>query len=87
MPSPSHVRIGDIVTYVGDQHLSLRGRTCRIVSIHRDYRIDPERGPVLDVEGAEAQTDDLIEIAPFLDFKGPWSWVTHDAQFDDLEPV
>lgn len=85
MPNPSHTRIGDVVTYCGDQHPLLRGRRCRVVSIHCDFHIDPECGPVLQGEGAVAREDDLIEIAPFLEDEGRWSWVTHDANLEDLE--
>jgi hypothetical protein len=81
------MRIGDTVTYIGDRHPSISGHQCRVVSIHRDYHVDPERGPVLHVDGAEAQPNDLIEIAPFLDSKGRWSWVTHDANLEELGPA
>ncbi len=85
MPNPSHVRIGDIVTYVGDQHPAINGHLCRVVSIYRDFHIDPERGPVLRGEGAVARDDDLVEIAPFLGNEGRWSCVAHDANLEEID--
>ncbi len=86
--------IGKVTTYHGDEHRYMKGYKVRIVAILKNAA-DPD----LDVDGPDHDhiTDDLdleraggvtandrIEVAPWIEKEGRFSWVTSDPLAGDL---
>ena len=86
--------IGKVTTYTGTEHGYMRGYKVRIVAILKNAA-----KPDLDVDGPDHDhiTDDLdleraggvtihdrIEVAPWIEKEGRFSWVTSDPKAIDL---
>ena len=86
--------IGEVTTYHGDEHPYLRGYKVRIVAILKnaadpDLDVDgPDYDHIsddLDLERAGGVTaNDRIEVAPWIEKEGRFSWVTSDPKAIDL---
>ena len=85
--------IGAITTYKGDEHAFMKGCKVRIVAVLRnaaraDYNPDAEDGYIKDEEYLHATggvtAGDRIEVQPWVDKAGRFSWVTSDPKATDL---
>jgi hypothetical protein len=85
--------IGTITTYTGDEHRYLRGHQIKIIAVFKgaarpDH--DPDDGyPVItdneDLARAGGLTaDDRVEVQPWLEAEGRFSFVSSDPRAIDL---
>ena len=87
--------IDTITTYDGTEHPYLRGYPVRIVAIlhNGDAEADAE-GEIPGCEHLDNDTDiaryggvtasDRVEVAPWIEKEGRFSWVTSDPRAEDL---
>ena len=86
--------IGKITTYRGDEHRYLKGYKVRIVAVLKNAA-----KPAIDVDGPDyvclsddddiaraggVTADDRIEVAPWIEKEGRFSFVTSDPRAADL---
>ena len=87
--------IGTITTYDGQEHAYLRGYPVRIVAILRNGDAEPDAdGEIPGYEHLDNDTDiaryggvtanDRVEVAPWIEKEGRFSWVTSDPRAVDL---
>ncbi len=86
--------IGTVTTYHGDEHPYLKGHKVRIVAVlHNaakpgidvdgpDYAIYQDDRDIAQAGGVTAH--DRIEVQPWLEKEGRYSWVTSDPRAVDL---
>lgn len=85
--------IGLETTYIGDEHPYLTGYKVKIIAVlpgGADPDIEPDRVPVLTTDAEVAQVGgitarDRVEIQPWLEEEGRWSFVTSDPRVIHLE--
>ena len=87
--------IGTITTYDGTEHPYLRGYDVRIVAVlHKRNTVPDADGEIPGYEHLDNDTDiarfggvtayDRIEVAPFIEKEGRFSFVTSDPRAEDL---
>ena len=85
--------IGSTTTYGGHRQAYLRGHQLKIIAIlkgraHADADVDDENAYVTDdvhlarVGGVTA--DDRVEVVPFIELEGRWSWASSDPLASEL---
>ena len=86
--------IGRITKYVGTEHAHLQGYTVKIIAVIKnaarpDYDPDADGQYITDekeLDRADGVTaDDRIEVQPFLEKEGRYSFVSSDPLATDLE--
>lgn len=87
--------IGTVTRYHGTEHGYLRGYDVRIVAVlHKGNTAPDADGEIPGYEHLDNDTDiarfggvtanDRIEVAPFIEKEGRFSWVTSDPKAEDL---
>lgn len=87
--------IGAITTYDGSEHPYLRGYPVRIVAILHNGDAEPDKdGEIPGYAHLDNDTDiaryggvtanDRVEVAPWIEREGRFSWVTSDPRAVDL---
>ena len=87
--------IGTVTRYAGDEHPYLRGHDVRIVAVLHNGNAEPdEDGEIPGYEHLDNDTDiarfggvtanDRIEVTPWIENEGRFSWVTSDPLAIDL---
>ncbi len=87
--------IGTITTYDGQEHPYLRGFQVRVIAILHNGEADPdEDGEIPGYAHLDNDTDitryggitasDRVEVAPWFEKEGRFSWVTSDPRAIDL---
>ena len=87
--------IGAITTYQGSEHAYLRGHDVRIVAVLHNGNAEPDGdGEIPGYEHLDNDTDiarfggvtanDRIEVTPWIENEGRFSWVTSDPLAIDL---
>ena len=87
--------IGTVTRYSGSEHGYLRGYDVRIVAVLHKGNTEPDAdGEIPGYEHLDNDTDiarfggvtanDRIEVAPFIEKEGRFSWVTSDPRAEDL---
>ena len=88
------VVIGRTTTYHGTEHAYLRGYTVRIIAViknaaRQDYDPDKDDQYITDEEelarAGGVTADDRIEVQPWLEKEGRFSFVSSDPKATDLE--
>ena len=84
--------IGKVTTYVGTEHRHLTGCTVRIVAVLKGAALaqPPDDGLHIGndddlVEAGGVTPDDRVEVQPWLEAEGRFSFVTSDPRATDLE--
>ncbi|GMV27615.1 MAG: hypothetical protein AMXMBFR58_36460 [Phycisphaerae bacterium] len=83
--------IGTETIYTGTEHPYLTGLRVRIVAVMKDAARpdhDPDAAYIRDDEDlghvGGVTADDRVEVQPWLEAEGRYSWVTSDAKAMDL---
>ena len=90
MDKPAKV-IGLRTTYIGSEHPYLRGQVVQVIAVLKHAAAGPEgEGEYLTDDEAIAQAggvgpDDRLEVQPWLEEEGRFSFVSSDARAVDLE--
>jgi hypothetical protein len=86
--------IGRITKYVGTEHIHIQGYTVKIIAVIKnaaraDYDPDADGQYITDEETLTrvggVTTDDRVEVQPFLEKEGRFSFVSSDPLAVDLE--
>lgn len=63
---------GTIARYTGDDHPGIKGDVVKVLE------------PILDDDD---RPTGRVEVQPWMELEGRYSWVTHDARVEDLQPL
>ena len=86
--------LGTVTTYHGTEHPYLRGHKVRIIAVfknaaRRDHDPDAEDGYLRDeadiARSGGVTADDRVEVQPWLEKEGRFSFVSSDPRAVDLE--
>ncbi len=82
--------IGQVVTYTGDDHPYLKGYKVRIVAVMKPATADSD-GPYINDQdeldreyGGKITAADRLEVQPYLEKQGRFSFVTSDPVATDF---
>jgi len=74
--------VGTLARYRGDEHPYLRGRELRIVAVLRGEETFGTDDEIAAAGGI--QPGDRVEVVPWIEAAGRFSWVTSDPRAADL---
>lgn len=86
--------IGTVTSYSGREHAYLRGLPVKIIAVFKgaaNPALDPEDGYPVATNDEELaalgglEADDRVEVVPFLEQAGRYSFVSSDARAVDLD--
>jgi hypothetical protein len=80
--------IGSDMVYNGDNHPGIVGDLVRVIAVLKGYMDDPDEADLIKTPGPIAVSNrDLVEFRPYNEQEGRLSWVSYDAEWDELEDL